>query len=803
MPPRLPTVERAMAAVTRRMRVRRVASRPQKFIMTSHFSPFISPVVKEFHMQLEASSSSASASSSSLLLLTSFMEKESPNESLDLSSILRKLLQVNQAAPLPPGLCVAREVNIKKETQSGIPKRNVEDFLSLYNPSLDPTIIKRVANAIDIENALQLARDLLQAIRKGGELSTILSEFGKLQTPSNMQNIELKAGISSRLYQGKDGVRHNRLRGFRLYNSDIQVAEILPNGKIVTFTDPTLPSMASSYCQGLLGLENPYLHFLLYKERLSLYDAFLLMSEACNGLCLPEDFATNIALEESAVTVQVCSVRIKFPDTKDNTNTKFETYREMIMKRLLQINLKPLQISIQILGWRSFSCNPSKGYKSQMQYSMLVRGITNSTTIGTNTQNYLEKRLLSKFSLFPNYFGPRYFGPLTPLCPFRSYHAAAAWERNMPAESLIIAATIAYNISNTNSEGWIKELVELLRQGEDRPAVLRQWYQLHIPLGLKRQISTSKSALFWNILASCRVHKVGENSLDSSPDLGDFVLDKNEHVGNDENIAKLELFPLNTLGTSIESIIHEKSYNTFNSHDNKRFHGILPILTMEIGTSYTLHDIVIPFGLQNNEVIEELSYLLGFRFPLCKLEDTSGVQVNFRSLFTKASGYPRTVYPWIKTLPEPSAISEEEEEKEGDRVYKLLTDMELRQNSSYTTSSRGQPQNPWPIGKYGHRLSDRLPVGALSLTSSDTTKEGSKSLALHFTLPGYAYSMALLREFILVEDYSTPFIISSSHEKHYRSKVNPDSNMKENNKVKELSILFDDESVDGNIMGKR
>ncbi|KAH9578408.1 hypothetical protein LSM04_006871 [Trypanosoma melophagium] len=774
MPPRLPTVQSAMAAVTRRMRVRRLAFHQYNDAVASHFSPFISPVVKEFHSHWANASSSSS-------LCTACMAKESPSESesLDLSRTLRGFLQVNSTAaavPLPPDLCVAREISLNGETESGgggVPNRDAEDVLSLFNPSLDPTIIRRVANAIDIEKALQVARDLLQAIRKGGELSTILTEFGKLHTQSNMQNLELKAGISARLYQGKDGLRHNRLRGFRLYNSDVQVAEVLPSGRIVTFTDPTLPTMASAHSQGLLGLENPYLHFVLYKERLSLQEAFVLMSEACDGLCLPEDFAANIALEESAVTVQVCSLRVTFPDNNNKTTSNnFETHRENVMKQLLQVNLRPLQLSIQVLGWRSFPCDPSNGHNSQMQYSMLIRGITNSptTSSSSNTRLHLEKRILSKLALFPNYFGPRYFGPLTPTCPFRSYHAAAAWERNMPAESLIIAASIGYSISNTRSIGWINELVDLLRQGEDRPAVLRQWYQLHIPLGLKRQIATSKAALLWNVLASCRIHEVGKCSLDSSPDVGDFVLDKNEHIWNERNIVKQELFPLDSIDC-MGSMIHQKSYSPLDSNGKKRFHGVLPIFTMEARASYTLRDVVIPFGLQDNEVVEELSCLLGFRLPLSKLEDLSVIQVKFRPLFTKASGHPRTVHPWVKALPEPNAISEEEG---GDRVYKLLTDMELRQRSSYTASSRGQPQNPWPIGKYGHRLADRLPVGALAIAGSDTTKEGSKSLVLHFTLPGHAYSMALLREFILVEDYS-----------------------------KGTLRFFNDEPVDGNMMGKR
>ncbi|RHW69336.1 hypothetical protein DPX39_100128900 [Trypanosoma brucei equiperdum] len=138
---------------------------------------------------------------------------------------------------------------------------------------------------------------------------------------------------------------------------------------------------------------------------------------------------------------------------------------------------------------------------------------------------------------------------------------------------------------------------------------------------------------------------------------------------------------------------------------------------------------------------------LGFRPTLHPVEH-SQKPVGHRPLFATGSGYPRAASPWVKALPELTG------DIAGDNggVFRLLTDVEMRQSSSYTALSRGRMRGIWPVGKYGYRLTDRLPAGIVSLAASDATWRGTRCLAMHFTLPTQVYSMSLFREFVDIED---------------------------------------------------
>ncbi|EKF27628.1 hypothetical protein MOQ_008640 [Trypanosoma cruzi marinkellei] len=766
MSPRSPTVQAAMAAVRRRIRAPRATSQlsEKTTASTPHTSLFVSSILSDLHTELTSSSSSSSAS------------QGFSKNTADLSCTLRSLLQMNRASASPAAI-----THDMKRTGPSLGKNNkvsenrVEDALPLYNPTIDPTILKRVAVVVDIDGAIKRAREFVRAIRDGGNFCSILSGLRELQSRPTMQELELQAGIAARLHHGRNGERVPRLRGFRMYTSDVQVAEVLPSGKIVTFISPTLPDAIDTCHYKSTGPEQRYLHFVLYKEGLSLSKAFRLLSEACEGMCLPEHFAANVALEESAVTVQVCSLRFLLPDS-----TSYETHQATVIKKLLRVNLRPLQMNIQLLGWRSFPCDPVNSSRCHMQYSMLLRGITTPTTTG---QTQLEKRVLGWLAVFPNFFGPCHFGMRSPSSPFRSYHAAAAWEKNMPAEALLIAACLSDDARTMAGDGWVSEMVRLLQSGENRPAVLKEWYHLHVSCGLRAQIERSKSALLWNVLASCRIHELGGGAVEGSPEAGEFVLHTSDGILPANVVTKPELFP-------------DASLLSLTCGDDG-LKGVHAVLTREEAAPYTLRDVVIPLNVEGNEVINHVSRLLGFTPASHGHNRLSCHPAYFRPLFSAGSGHPRTTRPWVKALPELSEVIGEN----GDGVYKLLTDMELRQRTSYTATSRGQPRSLWPIGKYGFRLAERLPAGAVALAASDTARQGgTKSLALHFTLPAHTYSMAFFREFMTIEEHTTLSHTPGGNHRSVERTGHVDA--KEKNDVVVGVTPSDGEVVDGDILGK-
>ncbi|PWV11560.1 hypothetical protein C3747_58g39 [Trypanosoma cruzi] len=764
MSPRSPTVQAAMAAVSRRIRAPRATSRlsATTTASTPRTSLFVSSILSDLHTELTSSSSSASQGFS--------------KDASDVSCTLRSLLQMTRALASPAAI-----THDMKRTDPSLGKNNkvsdsrVEEALPLYNPTLDPTILQRVAVAVDIDGAIKRAREFVRAIRDGGNFCSILSGLRELQSRPTMQELELQAGIAARLNHGRNGERVPRLRGFRMYTSDMQVAEVLPSGKIVTFISPTLPDAIDTCHYKSAGPEQRYLHFVLYKEGLSLSKAFRLLSEACEGMCLPEHFSANVALEESAVTVQVCSLCLLLPDS-----TSYETHQATVVKKLLRVNLRPLQINIQLLGWRSFPCDPVNSSRCQMQYSMLLRGITTPTT---TRQTQLEKRVLGWLAVFPNFFGPCHFGMRSPSSLFRSYHAAAAWEKDMPAEALLIAACLSDDARTMAGDDWVSEMVRLFQSGEDRPAVLKEWYHLHVSCGLRAQIERSKSALLWNVLASCRIHKLGGGAVEGSPEAGEFVLHNSDGIVPANVVAKPELFPdASLLGLT---------------RGGDGLHGAHFVLTREEAAPYTLRDVVIPLNVEGNEVISRVSRLLGFAPSSRGHNRLSCHPVYFRPLFSAGSGHPRTTLPWVKALPELSELIGEN----GDGVYKLLTDMELRQRASYTATSRGQPRTLWPIGKYGFRLAERLPAGAVALAASDTARQkGTKSLALHFTLPAHTYSMASFREFVTIEENTT--LSHTTIENHRSVERKGRADAKKKNAFLVGVTSSDGEVVDGDILGK-
>ncbi|RNF04436.1 hypothetical protein TraAM80_05151 [Trypanosoma rangeli] len=767
MPHRSPPVQVAMATVSRRMRVRRAPPRRSTVAATTtsstpHISLLVTPVLKDLYTEMASLPSSLSSAPQGL-----------SKGSADLMCKLRLHLQMEQESVSPTA--VAHDVNLikpkKYENTTALDSR-VEDALPLYNPTLDPTILRRVAVAIDIDGALKRARDFVRAIRDGGNFRSILSSLRRLQPELTMQELELQVGIAARLHHGKDGQRASRLRGFRMYTSDIQVAEVLPNGKIVTFISPTLPDTFNISQYKSAGPEQRYLHFVLYKEGLSLSEAFRLLSETCEGMCLPEHFAANVALEESAVTVQVCSLCLIPSDSN------FDAMHQVtVIKKLLRVNLRPLKLNLQLLGWRTFPCDPLHSHRCQMQYSMLLRGIT------TTQPTQLEKKVQGHLAAFTNFFGPRHFGMLVPLSPFRSFHATAAWEKNMPAEALLIAACLSDDTRTTVEESWIDEMVELFQKGEDRPAVLKEWYHLHVSRGLRTQIERSKSDLLWNVLASCRIHELKRGAVTGSPEPGEFVLPDSNCFFSDEMVAKPELFPDGCLPTK--------------TCDYRDLRGVCVVDTREEAASHSIRDIVIPLNMGSNESMSQLSRLLGFVSISPKGTHYPQNPVSFRPLFFAGSGHPRATRPWVKVLPELSNVLE----GNGEGVYKLLTDMELRQCTSYTATSRGQPGCLWPIGKYGFRLAERLPAGAVALTASDTARQrGTKALALHFTLPAHAYSMALFREFMAIEDHAP--LPNAFVDSHCPSETRRSADATDKNIVALAVSPHDAELVDGDLLGK-
>nr|CCC94269.1 conserved hypothetical protein [Trypanosoma congolense IL3000] len=724
-----PNVRRAMAAVGRQLNFRSTPiPHATKMRPSNRASLFVSPIIEELHREMKGPQSD------------SYTPRASDHQS-NLPRMLHPVLKVDDASTQRTALetCEIRSKNIMGTSgkMTGAPQDGSISTAVQHSPNVNATIVQRVASAVDLGGRLRQSKGLLRAIREGGDIRKLFSPCVSEYPSNTMQTVELQAGIAAKLHHRFPNSRKMRLHGFRLFPSDFQLAEILPDGNVVTLTNPTLPHVMDMWRTKSVKewKQFQYLYVVLYKENLSLTEAFRLLSEASDGLCSPEHFAVNVALEDTAVTVQLCSIR--FPDPNGVLN---ETNRVKLVQKLLRVNLRPLRLRVQVVDWREAPCCPTTSWESRVQHSMLLRGIS-STEI-----NQLEGRILSKIAAFPNFFGSRHFGS---PCTFRTYHVAAALQRDMLGEALVMAACLNYAEEPVVGRCWIDGLAELLRSGEDRPAVLKEWFHQNVPCRLKAQIAVSESSLVWNVLASCRICHMDANSMEGTPKVGDFVMPQDRCSSNDrQTAAKVELLPLDGCEDFGASVSPADIGGAF-LNDGSVKH----ISTEEEAAPYTLHDIAIPYIVRNCDTLRKLSLRLGFRpNPQHQMRYPHG-QPWYRPLFTSGSGYPHAARPWVKTLAEPSGLSTSASEE---TAYRLLTDLELHQGSSYTASSRGVPRNIWPIGKYGYRLTERLPAGVAPIAASNSAWHGIRCLAMHFTLPAYAYTMALLREFAVVEDCTEP-----------------------------------------------
>lgn len=84
-------------------------------------------------------------------------------------------------------------------------------------------------------------------------------------------------------------------------------------------------------------------------------------------------------------------------------------------------------------------------------------------------------------------------------------------------------------------------------------------------------------------------------------------------------------------------------------------------------------------------------------------------------------------------------------------MIRLCTDAELTASSKrqFTAHSRGEVQGLWPIGRVGHLLHDRLPIGSL-VEDPSSSQSGYQCLALHFDIPSSSYVSSVLREFVTI-----------------------------------------------------
>jgi hypothetical protein len=103
----------------------------------------------------------------------------------------------------------------------------------------------------------------------------------------------------------------------------------------------------------------------------------------------------------------------------------------------------------------------------------------------------------------------------------------------------------------------------------------------------------------------------------------------------------------------------------------------------------------------------------------------------------------------VKTI---SEVADVHDSDEGTTMMKLCTDLDLLGASSnkFTETSRGDRSQLWPVGRFGHSVADRLPVGAFAEDPRSIRPNGSKSLVMCFTIPSSSYVSSVLREFALV-----------------------------------------------------
>lgn len=591
----------------------------------------------------------------------------------------------------------------------------------------DPALVKEIAEHIQVHRTLHTARSLVGLLQSAASPSEALGQW-ILQHRHAVDDASAAsaAGIASRL---KVCGSSQRGRGSLAEAEDVQMNEVLPNGKVVTFTDPTLPDEGSlkSVLDSLNGVRRrcavtqddgqgdamAFLHVIVTHRNVSIQYVMQRIAELCHVDI--KSIRANLSLEYRAVITQVISIGVTMKKEAAEDLAAATT----LCAALARLNLMALPFHLQLLRWRYFPCSDSA--TSRVQHTMLIRNIwRHHRTLSSS----LQKAALA----FPNFFPPESFGPVD--CPFRLFHVAAALERGVVREAMAMLCCISawHFVSSLASSAWMKELLRHVRTGEGEDhhgrskADLRTLFDAVVPSSLKCQVQEAKSRLLWNVMASSYVRRLSSkrNGVLIPLSAGDYALSSET---NQEEGGK------------------SSSCSPAYCADDEEASSFLPT------------DQVIPLlmcGGAECKTAASMLCRLGFS-PTFAQSGIKPPELRFRSLLCRATGFPHTSQPWSKVLQEPDF---EAAGNGGTPRIHLASDVQLASGSRHRFTHRGSA-NVWPIDKRGRMMADRLPSGLLASGTLGGGGRGNCSsccLALHFTLPASSSAAAFLREVLVVSD---------------------------------------------------
>lgn len=148
---------------------------------------------------------------------------------------------------------------LEEQTISKPPRSLKSTVMTSYDPFWNQAFLERVAAQVRIEETLQYASYLLHRIVEDRSKNAALllyrvkqqfvqGRFSSCSVSGSPSHIEEASGILTRLKMctsssSRSAARPQtrRLRASISHQSNIQVNEILPNGRVVTLTEPTLP----------------------------------------------------------------------------------------------------------------------------------------------------------------------------------------------------------------------------------------------------------------------------------------------------------------------------------------------------------------------------------------------------------------------------------------------------------------------------------------------------------------------------------------------------------------------------------
>eukprot|EP00796_Vickermania_ingenoplastis_P004450 gene4451-3247_t len=660
-----------------------------------------------------------------------------PAEGLPLATIWGRIQEAQCAAEVPEkGSAPIANSQLPSKPKMFMPTKHrsvtcestsTDMCLDDYCPTLETSSVQRAAMHVDIPRSLINAEALAEHLRTStcdGTAALRLWHAG-VHVPID-ECEDGRSGIVARLKVSPSTARQRHTTDVG-HVSDTQVSEVLSGGVVVSLNRPTLPHHVSDGTALRSALDaswrrvtssaafgTAHLHLVLYREGIALRFVIEQLQSVCSSFAIPQSIAVNLPLEDDMVSVQMCSIGVKFPLAEEAP----ERSLDLIYSALAHVNLRSAPFCIQIEGWKSVGCTLANSAYSQKLYSALIRHIKHRT-------HFVEGVCKKALTVFPNFYSPRSFGPHG--CPFRSFHVVAAldaWRvREAMAMSYCLGVWPSLHHPGLQAPNWSHELLRCIRSTEKRPGVLLQRFEEIVPPSVIRFLLRSKDCLLWNLVASCRVHQLslcGGDVKVLPPDEEDFVVSNPS-----KRVELLSHTDLNRTNCPFCSQV-------------KVFNGVTDSAVL------TLMDVVVPVlsDSSKNRFWEKLGQDLGFPTPRFALRREGSKEPHFRSLLSRATGFPYTAHAWVKCFTDSlSARGDSSEAQSSGPLFTLLTDLQLASASqhNFTSLSRGRRQQRAGSGaatQRGWSILDRLPAGFLASKAPKTRSDSSpKSIVMHCTFP--------------------------------------------------------------------